>query len=93
MSTEERVNAMRGYKATLSNPRTSDEAKEHAQEMLDQLGGEQPREELYEQEDRDKDPTRVMGGLKAARQNPNVTESGRQRAERKLREMEQQPEE
>jgi hypothetical protein len=29
-----------GYKATLKNPHTSEEAKEHAQKMLDKLGTE-----------------------------------------------------
>ncbi|GES60574.1 conidiation protein Con-6 [Aspergillus terreus] len=65
MSTEERLNAMRGYKATLSNPNTSDEAKQNAQAMLNRLGGDQPRNELYEQTERGKDPIRVTSGLKA----------------------------
>ncbi|KAG2418596.1 hypothetical protein HFD88_001697 [Aspergillus terreus] len=93
MSTEERLNAMRGYKATLSNPNTSDEAKQNAQEMLNRLGGDQPRNELHEQTERGKDPTRVMSGLKAARHNPNVTESGRQKVEEQLRERQELPEE
>ncbi|RDH27549.1 hypothetical protein BDQ94DRAFT_153737 [Aspergillus welwitschiae] len=93
MSTEERLNAMRGYKATLSNPHTSDEAKQNAQAMLEQLGGDQPRDELYDQTERGKDPSRFMGGLKAARHNPNVTDSGRQKAEEKLRDRNELPEE
>lgn len=51
--------------STLSNPRTSHEAKKHAQEMLHELGGEQPREELHTREEHGKDPTRVISGLKA----------------------------
>ncbi|KAG2417123.1 hypothetical protein HFD88_008341 [Aspergillus terreus] len=93
MSAEERVNAMRGYKSTLSNPRTSNEAKKHAQEMLNELGGDQPREELHAHAEHGKDPTRVVSGLKAAMHNPNVTESGRQHAEERLSEMGERPEE
>jgi len=33
--------------------------------MLEQLGGDRPRDELYEQSERGKDPTRVKSGLKA----------------------------
>ncbi|KAB8068707.1 Conidiation protein 6-domain-containing protein [Aspergillus leporis] len=80
-SAEERVNAMRGYKATLNNPRVSDEAKRNAQSMLDQLGGSQPSEDLYNQSgESNKDPMRVNAGLKAASHNPNVSEQGRQNA-------------
>lgn len=51
--------------STLSNPRTSNEAKKHAQEMLNELGGDQPREELHVHAEHGKDPTRVVSGLKA----------------------------
>ncbi|KAJ6138520.1 hypothetical protein N7471_005006 [Penicillium samsonianum] len=84
MPTEERVNEMRGYKATLSNPKVSQEAKQHAQAMLNELGGDQPREELYQARDQNKDPTRVSAGLKAAQHNPLVTEGGKQRAAEKM---------
>lgn len=53
-------------KSTLNNPNTSDEAKQNAQAMIEQLGGDQPREELYNlRGDATKDPNRVAGGLKA----------------------------
>lgn len=48
----------------MSNPRVSEEAKQHAREMIDALGGDQPRAEM-KQFDREKDQTRVAGGLKA----------------------------
>ncbi|KAJ5468312.1 hypothetical protein N7475_006064 [Penicillium sp. IBT 31633x] len=83
-STEEKLNEMRGYKATLSNPKVSEEAKENAQAMLDKLGGDQPREELYQSRGKNKDPTRVSAGLKAAQHNPLVTEGGKQRAAEKM---------
>ncbi|KAJ5566617.1 hypothetical protein N7535_008255 [Penicillium sp. DV-2018c] len=84
MSAEGRVNEMRGYKATLSNPRVSEKAKQHAQSMLDELGGDQPRKDLYHGKEQNKDPTRVQAGLKAAQHNPRVTESGKQHAAEKL---------
>lgn len=53
------------FHSTLSNPKVSQEAKQHAQAMLNELGGDQPREELYQARDQNKDPTRVSAGLKA----------------------------
>ncbi|KAI9035152.1 Con-6 family protein [Aspergillus affinis] len=84
MTTEERLNQMRGYKATLSNPNVSDEAKEHAEQMLQELGGNQPQEEIHHAQGYGKDPMRVNAGLKAAQQNPNVSQSGKQAAAEKL---------
>jgi hypothetical protein len=52
--------------STLSNPNVSEEAKQNAQAMLNELGGDQPREELYQARgDQNKDPMRVSAGLKA----------------------------
>ncbi|EKV10207.1 Conidiation protein Con-6, putative [Penicillium digitatum] len=85
MPTEERLNEMRGYKASLSNPNVSEEAKQNAKAMLEDLGGDQPRKELHQARgDQNKNPTRVSAGLKAAQQNPNVTEAGKQRAAEKM---------
>ncbi|KAL5333300.1 Conidiation protein 6-domain-containing protein [Aspergillus crustosus] len=86
MTTEDRINQMRGYKATLNNPNVSKEAKQHAQDVLDnEIGGSQPQEELYEARgDYEKSPNRVSGGLKAAMHNPGVPESGKQKAKDKL---------
>lgn len=84
-STEDKVNAMRGYKAsvlviplanehlqtdmrcsTLKNPKVSDEAKQHASDVLNnELGWDNPRHELYDVRARNKEPNRVAGGLKA----------------------------
>ncbi|KAI3110284.1 hypothetical protein CBS147333_5205 [Penicillium roqueforti] len=86
-TTEERVNEMRGYKATLSNPRVSERAKQHAHDRLNELGGDKPREELFQARgDRTKDPTRVAAGYKAAQHNPNVTEAGKKKATEELHE-------
>ncbi|KAL6230504.1 hypothetical protein BDW75DRAFT_234332 [Aspergillus navahoensis] len=88
---DERINQMRGYKATLNNPRVSDEAKEHARSVLDnELGGDQPHEDiLTAQGARDKSPTRVAGGYKAAMHNESISKSGKQQAKEKLEDMPQ----
>ncbi|KAF5016219.1 hypothetical protein F66182_12171 [Fusarium sp. NRRL 66182] len=86
VSPEDRMNALRGYKATINNPRVSEEAKQHAREMIDALGGDQPRAEM-KQFDREKDQSRVAGGLKAATQNPRNSEAGKSRAQEKLQQM------
>ncbi|KAL1986120.1 hypothetical protein VTN96DRAFT_6772 [Rasamsonia emersonii] len=84
-SPEDRVNAMRGYKATLNNPRVSDDAKNNAKDVLDnQLGGDQPRQDLYAMRNPTKEPNRVQGGLKAATKNPRVSEDAKNRAQEKL---------
>ncbi|GIJ98295.1 hypothetical protein Aspvir_000411 [Aspergillus viridinutans] len=84
-SGEDRVNAMRGYKATLKNPRTSDEAKQHAKDVLDnELHGDQPRHDLYAIRQQNKEPNRVAGGLKAAQRNPRVKPRGKESAGEKL---------
>ncbi|KAJ5365373.1 hypothetical protein N7517_008259 [Penicillium concentricum] len=79
-------NEMRGYKAAMSNRKVSPEAKQHAQDMLNELGGDQAREERYQAEAENKNPTRVSAGLKAAQHNPRVTEGGKQRASKKMEE-------
>ncbi|OJJ47314.1 hypothetical protein ASPZODRAFT_15996 [Penicilliopsis zonata CBS 506.65] len=89
-SGEDRVNAMRGYKAAIHNPRVSDEAKAHAQDVLDnELGGDKPRHDLYAvRGDPQKDPMRIAAGYKAATKNPRNSEEGKQRASDRLDEME-----
>ncbi|OJJ52419.1 hypothetical protein ASPSYDRAFT_164865 [Aspergillus sydowii CBS 593.65] len=89
---DERVNQMRGYKATLNNPNVSQEAKDHAQKVLDSdLGGNQPREDLYDARgEHDKDPNRMAAGLKAAMHNPGVSQSGKEQAKEKLRDVPQE---
>lgn len=67
--------------STLSNPNVSDEAKQHAQQMIDQLEGKGMPEDAGEG---NKDPSRVAGGLKAAINNPNVSEEGKEAAQQKL---------
>jgi hypothetical protein len=88
---EDRVNAMRGYKATLHNPNTSQQAKQHAQSVLDnELGGDQPSEDIHNAQSGHKDPMRVAAGYKAAQHNPNVTEEGKRRAKEGLEHVPQE---
>lgn len=51
---------------TLKNPKVSNEAKQHANEVLNnELGWDNPRQELYQIRATNKDPTQVGAGLKA----------------------------
>lgn len=60
------ADANSSHNSTLKNPRVSDEAKQHARDVLDaELGGDQPSFDIYEAQDAGKEPTRVVGGLKA----------------------------
>ncbi|BCS17637.1 Con-6 family protein [Aspergillus puulaauensis] len=88
-SPQERINAARGYKAALSNPLVSMEAKEHARTILTDLDEEGAREELYRE--KPKSPTRVAGGLRGAQHNPLVSEESRRRAAAKLKDMHEGP--
>ncbi|KAI9883922.1 MAG: hypothetical protein M1823_004292 [Watsoniomyces obsoletus] len=83
LSPEERSNKIRGYKATLSNPNVSEEAKSNARQALKQLGDDSQQGE----DDDGKDPNRVAGGLKAAISNPGVSEEGKKEAQKKLDQM------
>ena len=48
----------------IHNPLVSEEGKEHAWNMLQQMDDE-ARQELYHQQEREKDPPRVAAGLNA----------------------------
>lgn len=72
-----------GYKATLHNPRTSDEAKRHAREILEADGYTvEPAEGVTE----DEHQTRVLAGYKAALHNPRVSKEAKDHAKEYLRE-------
>ncbi|KAI9926354.1 hypothetical protein ASPWEDRAFT_32233 [Aspergillus wentii DTO 134E9] len=94
VSGEEKVNAMRGYKAALKNPKVSPEGKQHARDVLDnEIHWDQPRQELYGIRQQNKEPNRVAGGLKAAQVNPRVTDRGKKGASEKLDQMGPGPQE
>ncbi|KAI0780335.1 Conidiation protein 6-domain-containing protein [Fomes fomentarius] len=70
-----------GYKATLHNPNTSAEAKEHAREVLEgeSYSGGGGQEDLHQ--------TRVNAGYKAALHNPNVSSEAKEHAKEYLDEQ------
>ncbi|KAI9817344.1 MAG: hypothetical protein M1826_001626 [Phylliscum demangeonii] len=77
-------NVAGGYKATLSNPNTSEEAKEHAKEVLETefAGG-----DTSSSSDAGKNPNNVAGGLKATLSNPNTSEEAKESAKERLDKM------
>ncbi|KAJ9626293.1 hypothetical protein H2203_003925 [Taxawa tesnikishii (nom. ined.)] len=81
-----------GHKANLSNPNTSDASKEHSQQVLNELGGENAFYGKQGAGEVDKNPGNVAGGLKAAINNPedsarHVSEEGKNQAQEKLDQM------
>ncbi|KAH9894739.1 Conidiation protein 6-domain-containing protein [Cubamyces lactineus] len=72
-----------GYKATLHNPRTSEEAKRHAREILEADGYQFERPEGVTEDEHQK---RVNAGYKAALNNPRVSEEAKQHAREYLQE-------
>jgi hypothetical protein len=49
----------------IHNPLVSEEGREHAWNMLQQMDDEEARQELYDDQERAKEPVRVAAGLKA----------------------------
>jgi len=81
-----------GYKATLHNPNSSKEAKDHARKILKKLGVDPEEKEAEKESDQtvdghEKNPGNVIGGLKATAHNPNLSDETRKEAEKKLKEM------
>ncbi|KAI0885597.1 Conidiation protein 6-domain-containing protein [Annulohypoxylon maeteangense] len=74
-----------GHKATLNNPKVSQEAKEHSKQVLENEfnGGDVSRAG----DDENKNPGNVAGGLKATMKNPNVSEEAKQSAKERLNQM------
>ncbi|KAI6038480.1 Conidiation protein 6-domain-containing protein [Pisolithus marmoratus] len=71
-----------GYKATLSNPYTSEEAKKHAEEVLQAAGIYGRHQDATDEEHE----TRVLAGYKAALHNPRVSDAAKQHARQYLEE-------
>ncbi|PTU21611.1 hypothetical protein P175DRAFT_0500493 [Aspergillus ochraceoroseus IBT 24754] len=82
-----RINSARGYKAALHNPRVSEDAKQHASKMLQEIHDEEARRKPYKSAEPVKDPARIAAGLKGAQHNPRVSGEGKHRATEKLHEM------
>ncbi|KAI9059103.1 hypothetical protein FKP32DRAFT_1157184 [Trametes sanguinea] len=76
-------NVLGGYKATLHNPRTSEDAKRHAREILEADGyhGDSPEGVAA-----DEHHNRIIAGYKAALHNPRVSQEAKQHAKEYLQE-------
>jgi len=87
-STNQRAsgNVIGGHKATISNPNTSEEAKQHSREMLEQLEGKTTTTSSGVELE-GKNEGNVVGGYKAALKNPKVSEEAKERAENVLEEL------
>jgi len=86
-------NVAGGFKATLHNDKVSDEAKEHAQEMLDKMGVDAEEKAPRKDDDRVKDESHVIGGYKATLTNANASQEAKDHARKALEEMGVDPEE
>jgi len=78
-------NVAGGYKATISNPNTSEEAKDHAREVLENMEstGEVPTRD----DDSNKNTGNVIGGHKANLKNPNTSEEAKENSRQVLEDM------
>ncbi|KAG9252064.1 uncharacterized protein F5Z01DRAFT_676308 [Emericellopsis atlantica] len=74
-----------GHKANLNNPNTSEEAKEHSRQVLNEEfnGGDVPKAT----DSGDKNPNNVAGGLKATLNNPKVSDEAKESAKERLGQM------
>ncbi|KAI1389832.1 uncharacterized protein F4822DRAFT_428171 [Hypoxylon trugodes] len=74
-----------GHKATLNNPKVSQEAKDHSKQVLENEfnGGDVPKAG----DDDNKNPGNVAGGLKATINNPKISDEAKQSAQDRLNNM------
>ncbi|KAF5651493.1 conidiation 6 (con-6) [Fusarium sp. NRRL 52700] len=68
-----------GHKATISNPNTSEEAKENSRQVL-----ENEFNVTGAGDNKEKNPGNVAGGLKATLSNPSVSDEAKQNAKERL---------
>ncbi|KAL0580299.1 hypothetical protein V5O48_001716 [Marasmius crinis-equi] len=74
-----------GFKATLKNDNVSQEAKDHAREVLQEHGAsEEPLPQS--QKNPNPNPERVKAGMKGTINNPNTSQEAKEKAERYLEE-------
>ncbi|EIW58897.1 uncharacterized protein TRAVEDRAFT_48040 [Trametes versicolor FP-101664 SS1] len=82
-----------GFKATINNPNTSEEAKEHARQQIGELDGESELTDApnsgntgRHEGNEGKDETRQNAGFKGVLKNPNVGEEAKKHAKEVLKE-------
>ncbi|KAK3302720.1 Conidiation protein 6-domain-containing protein [Chaetomium strumarium] len=83
----EQENVMRGHKATIANPQTSEKAKEHSRKVLESMDEPYDPAQAHhgsQEEEQNKDPGNVARGLKASISNPGVSEEAKEKAKEKL---------
>ncbi|KAG9191565.1 hypothetical protein G6011_10299 [Alternaria panax] len=76
-------NIIRGHKANLNNPNTSDESKQHSKEVLQEIENGSDAN-AASSAGGDKNPNNVAGGLKATLNNPNTSNEAKQSARERL---------
>ncbi|KAF2247169.1 hypothetical protein BU26DRAFT_430168 [Trematosphaeria pertusa] len=77
-------NVIGGHKANLNNPNTSEEAKQHSREILEnEFDGGNTQQHSQE----GKNPNNVAGGLKATINNPQVSNEAKESAKERLNQM------
>ncbi|OAX44768.1 hypothetical protein K503DRAFT_705351 [Rhizopogon vinicolor AM-OR11-026] len=83
------ANVAGGHKAVLKNPKVSEEAKEHSQQILKEmeLRGELPAPEQNRGADESKNIGNIIGGHKAATKNPNVSEEAKEHSKQFLEDI------
>lgn len=81
MSDQHEHHVIGGYKATLANPKTSEEAKAHAKQAIDEYEKKHHSGGGSTEHDH-----RVAGGYKAALHNPKVSPEAKQHAKEVLKE-------
>jgi len=78
---EDTSNQVRGHKAALSNPNTSDEAKANSQRFLDEHNQGDVKIAAGQQAS----SGNIERGLKSTLSNPNVSDEAKQNAEERLK--------
>ncbi|KAI5778299.1 Conidiation protein 6-domain-containing protein [Geopyxis carbonaria] len=86
MDTKNTGNVIGGHKANIANPHTSEEAKKHSREVLDDIGDETMSSKQSGSME-GKNPGNVIGGYKATTKNPNVSKEAKEHAEKALEDM------
>ncbi|OTA91905.1 hypothetical protein M434DRAFT_335804 [Hypoxylon sp. CO27-5] len=86
-------NVYRGHKATISNPNTSEAAKEHSRKVLENATNEPIDASnnvrgATKPQDEEKDQGNVARGLKASLSNQGVSDEAKEKAKEKLESLE-----
>lgn len=79
-------NVIGGHKANINNPNTSGQAKQHSQDVLNEIGHD-TRSSSGANDTTGKNMGNVVGGYKATLKNPNVSQEAKEHAEEVLEDM------